>query len=60
MVTDLMVRICAVVTDGGGNVLGAARRLVGGSILDLAPRARICISHTLQLFLKYMWYYAFS
>ena len=55
-----MVRICAVVTDGGGNVLGAARRLVGGSILDLAPRARICISHTLQLFLKYMWYYAFS
>jgi hypothetical protein len=44
------------VTDGGGNVLGAARRLVSGSRADLAPRARICVSHTLQLFLKYFWY----
>ena len=55
MVQACLARLVAVVSDGGGNVCAAARQLVGGLRGDLAPRARICASHTLQLFLKYFW-----
>ena len=47
--------LLAIVTDGGGNVCAAARLLVGGERGDDALLARICVSHTLQLFLRYFW-----
>jgi hypothetical protein len=49
-------RLLAFVSDGGSNVRVAGRLLIGDAAGDDTIRARICASHTLQLFLKYFWY----